>query len=113
MQRWHRDRAHAERQQGLHRANGEAEDEQRWNGSHPNEAPRPRCECDFQIGRFRKSKGRGCRRTRCGLCKHHKWCVPELTRACRQRNAKCRDEIEGVSVVVPHKPRISWFKTHV
>lgn len=30
------------------------------------------CICDRQPGRFRKTKGRGCTKPQCGLCKPHK-----------------------------------------
>lgn len=62
MRRWHKDRAHAERQQKLHRR------DEVWMDIRMGGQDMRACICDFQIGRFRKSKGRGCRKTYCN-CK--------------------------------------------
>ena len=67
MYRWHKDFEHAKRKNIKHL---------RQTHDWPNRLDRfgneLDCVCEFQTGRFRKSKGLGCRKTRCMVCKYEK-----------------------------------------
>lgn len=61
MQRWHKEAAHSRRENLKHL--------RQVHGWPKKEVD---CVCDTQIGRFRKSKGLGCRKLHCLVCKWEK-----------------------------------------
>jgi hypothetical protein len=67
MYRWHKDKERSKRENIKHLRHVHD-----W----PNRLDRfgfeLDCECEFQVGRFRKSKGLGCRKRNCYVCKWKK-----------------------------------------
>lgn len=73
MRRWHADRRVTIREWREHRRNHVRSNLERWPariGRDPDEVD---CECDEQVGRFRKTDAYDCGRPRCGVCHGEKF----------------------------------------
>jgi hypothetical protein len=86
MKRWHEEVSRTKREWKKHHDQHVASNIGRSVGldkyqQKPGADPREvECVCDTQVGRFRKKRGLGCGKVRCGVCKSHKYPVREKTR---------------------------------
>jgi hypothetical protein len=97
MKRWHQDHLRTHREWKKHyRTHVESNKlSNRVPGQDPFEID---CICDHQEGRFRKKHPLGCGKSRCYLCKSHKYPKRETTRKEWRSRLELKEQIEDLAV---------------